>query len=285
MDPTSGNLTKAWPHPNSTVAHDTTRFNECPGPPDTAVASPHGLGSEITADGTEYLYVINHGGRESVEVFEVNTSESDTPLTWVGCSVLPDGSFGNGIVQDPNSNGFYVTHFLDPADIDGEFKRAFAGEITGEVLHWTPETGWREIPGSEMSTPNGLAISEDGSSLYVASWTGRELIKMDVVTGERIQTVALEFMPDNLRPTADGQILVTGQVIDDLETFMGYQSGDRKPEDRYDVYTLSPDTFTVKPLAAGCLSGFNNPTTALEVNGQILVGSVAGNKILQLDPA
>lgn len=167
----------------------------------------------------------------------------------------------------------------------GEFERAFAGEPTGAVLHWSPEEGWRQVPGSEMSTPNGIAVSEDGRFLYVASWGGRELVELDLAAGRRSNTVLLGFMPDNLRSTADGRILFTGQAIHTLETFRAYESGARAPEERYDVLALSPDTFTVDFVARGNLPGFGNPTTALEVDGTIFVGSVAGDKILRLDPA
>lgn len=282
MDADSGDLTKVWPHPEVAVVPDTVRFGDCPGEPDVTVASPHGLGSHLAEDGTEYLYVVNHGGRESVEVFEVGDALGPAGLTWVGCSVLPEGSFGNGVAADPDTGGFYVTHFLNPADMLGQFEQAFAGESTGEVLHWSPEAGWAAVPDSRMSTPNGIAVSGDGDSLYVASWGGRELVELDAATGERRNAVELAFLPDNLRYTADGRILVTGQVIDDFETFVQYESGERAPEDRYDVYALDPETFTLELVARGDIAGFGNPTTALEVDDRILVGSVAGDRILEL---
>ena len=279
VDPDSGELTNVWTPENITEAHDTDTFGTCEGPLDPAVAAPHGLGSETGDDGTEFLYVVNHGGRESIEVFTVDGEA----LTWVGCSVLPEGSMGNGVVADPDSDGFYVTNFLNPAEMEAEFEKAFAGEVTGEVLHWTPENGWSVVEGSEMSTPNGIAVSEDGQSLYVASWGGRDLVELDRATGEVLNTVAVGIMPDNLRYTGDGKLLVTGQVIDSFETFLGYEFGDLEPEERYDVFALDPETFTVETIAAGNVEGFGNPTTALEVGDRIFVGSVAGDKILQLD--
>ncbi|ANE03870.1 hypothetical protein [Corynebacterium crudilactis] len=277
----SGGLTNVWTAENITEAHDTETFGTCDGPLDASVAAPHGLGTEVSEDGTEYLYVVNHGGRESIEVFTVDGEA----LTWVGCAVLPAASMGNGVVPDPDSDGFYVTNFLDPTNMEASFEKAFAGENTGEILHWTPAEGWSVVEGSEMSTPNGIAISKDGGSIYVASWGGRELVELDRSSGERLNTVALEIMPDNLRYTEDGKLLVTGQVIDSFETFVGYEFGDLEPEDRYDVFALAPEAFTVETVAAGKVAGFGNPTTALEVGDKIFVGSVAGDKILQLERA
>ena len=71
LDPATGDMSSIWPDDGVVEALDTRRFDECPGPLDGAVASPHGLGATTTPEGTEYLYVVNHGGRESVEVFEV----------------------------------------------------------------------------------------------------------------------------------------------------------------------------------------------------------------------
>lgn len=275
----TGELTNVWTAENITETQDTETFGACEGALDPAVAAPHGLGTEVDEDGTEYLYVVNHGGRESIEVFTVEGEA----LTWIGCSVLPEGSMGNGVVGDPDSEGFYVTNFLDPSDMEGNFEKAFAGEATGEVLHWTPADGWSVVEGSEMSTPNGIAVSEDGESLYVASWGGRELVELDRSSGEVLNTVAVDIMPDNLRYTEDGKLLVTGQVIDTFETFLSYEFGDGQPEERYDVFALDPETFTVETIAAGNVAGFGNPTTALEVGDRIFVGSVAGDKILQLD--
>ncbi len=283
MDPETERLSPLWPGTGKAVEHDKTRFPECPGPPDSSAASPHGLGSEIDSDGTELLYVVNHGGREAVEVFEVGGSAQDPGLTWVGCSVLPDGSFGNGVAPDPLTDGFYVTHFLDPTDMPGEFARAFEGEPTGHVLRWTVEAGWKKVGGSDISTPNGIAVSPDGKSLYVASWGSKEILEINAATGEQLRSASIDLMPDNLRFTGEGTLLITGQVIDSLETFNGYLSGQRKPDERYDIYELNPAEFTIKRVAHGEQSGFGNPTTAIQVPGGMLVGSVAGTKILKLD--
>lgn len=282
LDPESRALEGLWPTGDLEVDHDEGRFADCSEPPAAEDASPHGLGREVADDGTEYLYVVNHGEREAIEVFTVGGKSEAPSLTWVGCSELPEGAFGNGVAPDPDGDGFYVTHFLDTSDMMAQFERAFAGQETGHVLHWSPDTGWSTVKGTEMSTPNGIAVSEDGTSLYVASWGGREIVEVDVESGEHLASTSIELMPDNLRATDDGTLLVTGQVIDEFETFVQYESGERTPEDRYDVYELDPETFAVERIAHGTPEGFGNPTTAVQVKGGLLVGSVAGENILQL---
>src|SRR4051812_19983856 len=51
-------------------ALDAARFGEQP-PLDPDVFEPHGIDVMRRADGVAELFVVNHGGRESVEVFEV----------------------------------------------------------------------------------------------------------------------------------------------------------------------------------------------------------------------
>ena len=45
---------------------------------------PHGIDVTLRPDGRTELYVVNHGGNESVEVFEVDLDESRPTLKWVG---------------------------------------------------------------------------------------------------------------------------------------------------------------------------------------------------------
>ncbi|QGU03404.1 YncE family protein [Corynebacterium comes] len=282
MDPDTTEISPAWPSGSVDNALNNELFPECSGPLSDDETSPHGITVESVDDGTERLYVVNHGSHESIEVFDVRNDDGQPGLTWIGCVELPEGSFGNGVAADPNSDGFFVTHFLNPADMENEFKRAFAGEDTGHVLHWTPESGWTQLPESTMSTPNGIAVSEDGESLYVASWGGRKLVEIDPSSGAVLRETPVDIMPDNLRFTDSGSVLVTGQMIDSFETFFGYEFEGLQPEDRYDVLELDPESFTTAVFAEGSVAGFGNPTTALPVGDKVFVGAVAGTQILEL---
>ena len=282
LDPETSEFTAAWPSENVVVEHNTEQFGECSGPLADNETSPHGVALEATDDGTELLYVVNHGARESIEIFEVADSGKAPEMTWIGCVELPEGSFGNGVAADPDTDGFYVTHFLNPADMESEFQRAFNGQDTGHVLHWTPEAGWTQLPESTMSTPNGIAVPENGQSLYVASWGGRKLVEMDPSSGAILNETSTEIMPDNLRYTESGTILVTGQVIDSFETFVSYEFEGLEPESRYDILELDPTTFSTTVFAEGSVDGFGNPTTALPVGDKVFVGAVAGTNVLEL---
>lgn len=143
MDQNTEELTEIWPGREHGIELNEELYGNCPAPPEPGIASPHGIGLQPQDDGSSRLFVVNHGGRESVEVFSLAPSGGkEVKVTWIGCELLPEGSFGNGVVPDPASDGFYVTHYFDPANMMAGFEAAFAGEATGHVLHWDPATGW-----------------------------------------------------------------------------------------------------------------------------------------------
>lgn len=55
------------------VRADRARFPGCPGPLDPKKANLHGLSLRPARAGRYTLYATNHGGRESIEVFEIDT--------------------------------------------------------------------------------------------------------------------------------------------------------------------------------------------------------------------
>ena len=114
----------------------------CPGKPDEAKFSAHGLSLQTGTAGVHTLYVVHHGERESVEVFKLDARGASPRLTWVGCVVYPAGVFGNGVAALPGG-AFAATSFMDPRDPKA-FAKMEAGEPMGGVLIWRLKTGWRD---------------------------------------------------------------------------------------------------------------------------------------------
>src|SRR5262245_27055360 len=69
---------------------DTTRFAGCPGPLDAKQAVLHGLSLRPSQTGRYTLYATNHGGRESIEVFDVDARGAAPTAVWIGCVLTPD---------------------------------------------------------------------------------------------------------------------------------------------------------------------------------------------------
>src|SRR5512136_2451059 len=59
---------------SQSVRADRTKYANCPGPLDPKQAVLHGLSLRAAPDGRFTVFATNHGGRESIEVFELSTS-------------------------------------------------------------------------------------------------------------------------------------------------------------------------------------------------------------------
>ena len=193
---------------------DAKTYNTCPGPPDAADKAKfltHGLALRAGRNSTHTLYAVHHGGRESIEVFEVDARGKTPALTWIGCAVVPDPIGLNSVVALPEG-GFIATDFL-ARGIDAAGRgRMLAGENNGALWEWHTSTGWKMIPGSQAAGANGLEISKDGKWIYVAAWGSQSFFRMSRgQTPVKRDTIPLGFRVDNIRWAPDGSIYATGQ--------------------------------------------------------------------------
>ena len=139
---------------------DRTRFANCPGPLDAKLAVLHGLALRPASGGRYTLYATNHGGRESVEVFELSVGTVGATrilsATWIGCVLLPPKLAANSVAAF--SDGTLVATVLI---LPGKtFQDAFAMRNTGIVLQWTPGTPrFVELKGTELVANNGIETS------------------------------------------------------------------------------------------------------------------------------
>jgi hypothetical protein len=181
-------------------------YRGCPGPPDPAKFSVHGLDLKTERSGRT-VYAVNHGGRESIEVFRLDATDRGLALTWLGCALTPESYAANSVAALPDG-GFAATI---PLKSQTELFAAGAGQPTGAVLRWSSAAGWRELPEAKLSFPNGLLVSRDGASLFVAGYTEQAVARLSLATGAIAGKVEVPFNPDNLRWAPDGDILAAGQ--------------------------------------------------------------------------
>jgi hypothetical protein len=168
----------------------------CPGPL-TAAFSPHGIHLSTRADGALQLLAVQHGGRESVEYFEVTGSGRDWAVEWRGCVVAPDDAWLNSVAALPGG-GFVATNFQ---------------RDEGELWEWQPGAGWSEVPGSETAGPNGIEASPDGEWLYIGGWGTQSLIRLSRgQTPVVVDSVEVGFHVDNVHWAPDGTLLAAGHA-------------------------------------------------------------------------
>ena len=112
-------------------------YSDCPGAPVASELVTHGLDLRWQPGGTSELFAVNHGRRESLEVFSLTVSKEGPKLTWKGCVILPSDVSANAVAALPD--GVAVTSF-GTAGAQGNAD-LLAGKPAGFVARWTPHRG------------------------------------------------------------------------------------------------------------------------------------------------
>jgi hypothetical protein len=252
---------------------------------DPAVFEPHGIDVGIGPDGEMTLYVVNHGGKESVEVFHVHTDGPRPRLTWIGSLTLPHGCWGNDLVHSDKggvivSSSFDVSEGMEKGQAD-----MAAGLPNGAVAEWAPGNGWTLLAGGALNSPNGVAVSDDGAWVYLAGWRSKCLRKFSRGTSDvQIRDAPCDVMIDNITWSADRKwILATGAYdtpMDEFaEAFWGDASRVRLPSK---VWRFNAETLESEQLAEYGPSEFGVATTALEVGDELWLGSMRFDGVARL---
>lgn len=241
--------------------------------------SPHGLTARLRPDGRFDVLVLDHGGKEeAVDKLLVDVS-GETPSVVDGQRILlPQGTSGNAVAFMPD-DGFVVTSMFDPKDSSTATKIA-EGRPTGGVWRWQPSNGWSRI-GPQLSGANGIVVTKDGTHLLVNEWSARRIVRLSI-NGDTEATRSVDFLPDNLRETEDGRILIAGQ---DATAGCLFSPKANEPCSRgYVVGVVDPVSLTVETLIAkddrhAADDGFGSATSALAIGNDLWVGSFTGDKI------
>lgn len=252
----------------------------CVAEPD-ARFSPHGMHLGRRArGGQQQLLVVNHGGREAVEMFEVVRGHDGIALGWRGCVLAVPDDYLNDVATLPDG-GFLVTVMMKRSDAHG-LERAFRGEPTGYVMRWHPRRGWSRLAGSDGSMPNGVQTDARGRNAWVSMLGTSQVVRFALPGGER-RGVASTPYPDNLTWTPRGQLLAAGvdspQGLDSAGCQTGREPGCFAPAhvDRIDPRRLS----TVR-IFAFANREMRPATVGLRVGDRLYVGSYAGSRLLEV---
>ena len=258
-------------YPGGAERFDNKTYAACPGVPDAGTKAKfqtHGLYLLAGSGSVHRLFVVLHGGRESVEVFEVDARQTTPAVTWIGCAVAPP-KVGLNSVRGLPDGGFIATNFLEPGGFGGPAMKAMmSGEKNGELWEWHPGGQWQKLANSEAAGANGLELSEDGRTLYVAAWGSQSFFKLSrgQAKPDR-QEIPLGFRVDNIRWAGDGSILAAGQ-------------GGTGTDQASIVVKINPATLAVREvLRHPNTPAFGAGTVAVEVGKELWVGSFRGDRL------
>jgi hypothetical protein len=257
---------------------DAKAYPTCPGKPDEARFSAHGLSLRHGA-GTDTLYVVHHGERESVEVFTLDVRRATPRLTWVGCVAYPAGAFGNGVAALPGG-AFAATSFMDPRDPKA-FAKIEAGEPMGGVLIWRPGSGWRTVPAAaSISADNGIEASVDGKALFVAGTGDQTVVRLNVDGTGRPTVIKTGFRTDNLRWGDDGYLYAAGARDTVQNLLKCAPNTDKRCDNPFSVMRIDPKTLAAQEVVRDPgHPEFGAASTALKLGDAYWLGTPHGDRI------
>ena len=285
IDSQQKSWTDIYPADSPRARQDMQTYGACPGSPDPNSFVTHGLNIRPGKNGHSTLYVVGHGGREAIEIFDVDVSGARPELIWTGCVMMPVGMVANSVASF-NDGSLLATVPLHP---DKTISDAFNDELTGAIYAWSPgDSSWEMVEGSELPYGNGIEVSADEQEFFVASSGGFNVTaysRSNPAQKLRV-TKLMTIVPDNLHMGNDGRLITAGLVADDpvCGNVAGSEEFDlakfaacSRP---FMVNSIDPQTMEIKSLVTGpAIENFSNVTMGLQVHNIMWIGTFAGDRI------
>ena len=251
-----------FPSVGSVNSPSSTYAANCPGPIDQF--QPHGISVRQVAKDQYELYVVGHGAREAIEIFELRLSADQPSLRWSGCISAPDSVERFNAVTALPGGRIAVTHLPS-------FNSERRG--LGEVWAWSASDGWNVIPGGAISGANGIVAAPDGQSVFVSEYFSESLIQ--IFLGDKagqVNRYKIGYSIDNIRWSEDGQLLLTAHERNcDLKG-----QCDRGAPGAY-VLRFNPETGQSQELFYHPAQTFLPIATVVEeVDGALWMGGIRG---------
>ena len=257
----------------------------CLTPPGGAL-SPHGIDAIQRADGRREILVVNHGGRESVELFELLGEAGNWRLAWRGCVLPPAGTYMNDVAALPGGD-FLVSHML-PRDawsiggINFYLIRGLLGFDTGMVLRCSPDGSCDALSGTAAPLPNGIQTDASGTTLYLNAYLAGEVRKIAIADGKLLGTARV-VGPDNSQWTSEGKLLVASQTagVFAMSRCAGLRGGACSAA--FEVIEVDPVTMSTRTVLAHHGAPMGGVTVAQQVGGALYLGSFVGDRIVRAE--
>ncbi|MEM6705179.1 MAG: hypothetical protein AAGA81_24235 [Acidobacteriota bacterium] len=264
-----GTVHRVFPE-GASASPDTATFGACPGEVRDRF-QPHGVSLRPGPDGRHTLYVVRHGAREAVEVFELDASSNEPSLTWTGCAIAPEGVSLNSVTALP----------------EGRFAATNFNFAQGSVLEWSADDGWSEVAGSPKRGPNGLVSSTDGRWLYVGGWATKSLIRLARgENGAEPKEVPVGFHVDNVRLGTDGAVYAAGHNAETVAGIVGCLNGAGCDGVTNHLARVNVETGDVEEIMNRPSSdSLKLSTVGLRIGDEVWVGGIAGTERIARIPA
>lgn len=265
------------------LAFDRQRFGSCPSSPDPTLLNTQGLSLRTVGESQHDLYVVNHGGRESIEIFRIDSARDEPQIRWIGCIEMPAATPANSVAtySDGTVLASVLTH---PGTSIADFVR---GDATGGVYEWRPgDAGFRLLPGTRLPGNNGIETSPDDREFYVVAfgWHAVVVYARDAPSQPLRKAIAPGFMPDNIH-WDDSRLILAGMQYDEpvcggTRKIIDGKADDMRCHRGYTVAALNPQTLEFTTLAyATPNAAFNGVSAARIVGRELWLAAYQGERI------
>jgi sugar lactone lactonase YvrE len=186
----------------------------------------------------------------------------------VGCVLGPPGAIFNAVVALPDG-GIAATNTRPAAGVT----QPPDADPIGAVWQWHAAAGWRPVPGTEAPRINGLEVSKDGNTLFVSAWGEQTMLRVERGgTNPKRAVLTMPFRIDNLRMMEDGSLLAAGH---------GGTALCSCPTETWHVGRIDPRgaMSVTEILREPYVAGFGASTVAVQVGGEIWIGTNRGDRI------
>lgn len=223
------------------------------------------------------LAAVQHGGRESIELFEVLGAGTGWTVEWRGCVIAPEGAWLNEVIV--LRDGSLMTSHMMQRVAEAEL---FAAREPGWVWHWTPTDGFERVAGATARLANGIELSPDEKTLYLNSSMGDGLQRIDLASGEVTGRAALGSL-DNSTWAPDGKLLVALLLAADEESFAVCTDSPGRPcPIPFQIVAVDPETMETSVRFDSTASPMGAGTVGLQVGNELFIGSFSGDRILRV---
>lgn len=280
FDTQSEQATVLFPPANAVIDTGDPQWGEADcEPPPLDQFSPHGTHLHQLADGRWRYLVVNHGGREVVELFELLGQGGDSTLAWRGCVPAGPQTFMNDVVGLSNGDLIYTRMFHNSGTL--EQLLSAVGKNTGDLWRWNKQSGLRVLPGTEANQPNGIEIAADERHVYANMYFTQQVWKVDVDTGEVVATAPVPSA-DNSAWGSDGRLWVVTHKDSIINLLSCFKEQAAPCGAGFEVIAVDPETMATESVFSHRGAPMGAATIAVPQAGRVYMGSFAGDRLISV---
>ncbi len=238
---------------------------------------PHGI-SFLSKGEKSYLFVVNHNGAgDFVELFQFTGDRLEHLRSWSDDQMCCP----NDLVA-VDTDKFYVTNDHGQKQGLGRLAEDYLRFASSYLLYYDGSAFKKAYEG--LNYANGVALSNDGTKLYLTHTTGRELLTFDrnPQSGflEIKNSLKLGTGVDNITVDEKGDIWIAAHPK--LFAFVEHAKDASKPSPS-EVWKITPhkeNTFGVERIYTDDGKQLSGSSVAVPYMGQLFIGVVFDNKLL-----